>query len=152
MAIDFIGLRGNVLDGLAATGLFANVVGHEPKAAPVRDGLTAAIWNAEVSPIQSSGLAALSMLVELQVRIFTSMLGEPQDAIDPAVMDAADKLMAYLASEFTMGSTARYIDLLGSDSEGLRCQTGYLTQDSTPFRVMDVFVPILINDAYTLTA
>lgn len=148
--INFLDLRTQVLDGLAASGQFETVIGHEPKAAPPRTGVAAAIWNTNMRTA-SSGLNALSMLVEFQVRCYSSMLQEPQDDIDPRVMAGADALVQYLADTFTLNGRTRYIDFFGSDSEGLRVNSGYLTQDQTPFRVVDVFIPLVINDAYPLS-
>jgi len=150
--IDLRDLRGQVLDGLLASGCFDRVVGHEPKAAPPSGGVTAAVWNVGLTFVRSSGLNALSARVEAQIRIFNSMLMEPQDDIDPAVMDACDKFLAYVTADFDLGSRLRYVDFLGSEGEGLRAATGYLEQDRKPFRVMDVFIPMIINDAYALSA
>lgn len=150
--IDIKDLREQVLTGLATSGCFETVVGHEPKAAPARNNVTAAVWNVGMTFVQSSGLAALSARVEIQVRIYTSMLTEPQDDIDPAVMFAADQFIQYVTSDFDLGSRARYIDFLGADGEGFRASSGYLTQDQKPFRVMDIFIPVIVNDAYPLSA
>lgn len=146
--IDIDDLFSKLTSGMQASGLFVSVLQHEPKAAPSSDGITGAVWNATISPIQRSGQDALSMRVQFQVRIFSSMLAEPQDGIDPAIMRAADSFMAYLAKNFTFSGTTRYTDFLGSEGEGLRATTGYVTQDRKVFRVMDIFVPVLINDAY----
>jgi hypothetical protein len=150
--IDIKDLRTQVLDGLAASGCFEAVVGHEPKAAPSRNGVTAAIWNARLTFVSSSGLAALSARVEFQVRIYTSLFTEPQDDIDPTVMNAADAYLQYVTADFDLAGRARYVDFLGSEGEGLRAESGHVTQDSKPFRVIDIFIPIVINDAYPLSA
>ncbi len=146
--IDATDLMSRVASGMAASGLFVATLQHEPKAAPSRDGVTGAVWNAGLMPISASGMTSMSVVLTLQCRIFSSMLAEPQDGIDPAVLAATDAFIAYLCSDFDLGDTVRMIDFYGISSEGLRAQTGYLKQDSTLFRVMDVFVPIIINDAY----
>lgn len=138
------------LTSLAGTlGVFDVVVGHEPKAAPSVNGVTCAVFFMGARPIQESGLSNVSMAVEYWVRIYTSMLQEPQDLIDPRVMDAADKILLAVAGKFTLGlSDVRYVDVLGAHTDGLRAVAGYLTQDSKAFRTVDVIVPIIINDAY----
>lgn len=93
------------------------------------------------------------MRLEVMLRIYTSMLQEPVDAIDTRVLDACDVLLAALIGDFDLGVTGvRYIDVHGSDGEELRATLGYLNQDSKLYRVMDIFVPILINDVYTESA
>ncbi len=43
---------------------------------------------------------------------------------------------------------ARLVDLLGAHSQGLRAQSGYVTQDGTIYRVMDVMLPLVVNDLF----
>lgn len=140
------------LQGYASrSGLFDAVPGHEPKAAPSLTGVTCAVQFMKMGPC-TSGLAALSVRVEMWYRIFTSMLQEPQDDIDPRVMDAADALFTAMCGDVDFGSQARYIDLQGSDGEPLSAEAGYITVDQKTFRTIDIKVPILINDAYVESA
>jgi hypothetical protein len=144
----------NALTTLAAeSGMFDQVMGHEPKAAPAQTGLTCGAWVSDLRTVPSSGLASVTMRLEIQLRVFTSMLREPQDSIDPAVLDATDALLFAIVGQFQLGlSDTRYVDILGSDGEPLRATSGYLSQDSKLYRVMDIFVPIVINDVYTYAA
>lgn len=131
-------------------GIFDSVSTHEPKSSPGRGGVSVSLWIADYQPIQSSGLNSVSMRLEVMLRIYTSMIQEPMDAIDTNVLGACDALLAAFIGDFDLGVTGvRYIDVFGSDGEGLRAQLGYLNQDSKIFRVMDIFVPILVNDVYT---
>lgn len=140
------------LTGYAArSGYFDSVNGHEPKAAP-GSGVSASFWVNDLRTIQSSGLASVSVRLEFACRIAMNMLTEPQDDIDPSVMDATDSMFLALCGDFDFGSQVRYIDLLGSDGEPLRAQAGYVDQDSKKFRVMVIFIPILINDAYVMVS
>jgi hypothetical protein len=152
MAIDSRALINELTTAASTRGLFDSVNGHEPKAAPPRSGVSCAVWWSGLNSVRSSGLGALSVRVQFTMRIYTSMLQEPQDAIDPAVMDAADALFAYLAADFEISGQARYVDLLGSDGEPMGATPGYLTQDGKVFRTVDIMVPVIINDAYPLSA
>jgi hypothetical protein len=130
-------------------GVFDEVRGHEPKAAPTITGVTCAVWFMGARPSRASGLNNVSMVVEYWARIYTSMTQEPQDLIDPRVMDAADALLTAIAANFTLGlPDGRMVDIFASESDGLRITAGYLTQDQKAFRTLDVVIPILINDAY----
>ena len=135
----------------ASSGLFDAVNGHEPKAAPAT-GLAASFWINDLRTIQSSGLDSASMRLEFACRISMNMLTEPQDDIDPAVLRAAWSMFMALCGDFDFGSQARYIDTLGSDGEPLRAAPGYVNQDSKIFRVMVIYIPVLINDAFDFTA
>lgn len=145
----------NALTTLASeSGIFENVYGHEPKAAPSVTGVSCGVWvNTGPAVVQSSGLTSGSVRIEFVYRVFRSMLTEPQDNIEPEVLDATDELFTRLAGEFQLGvSGTRYIDVQGADGEGLRAQPGYLEQNNKMFRIMEVFVPVIINDAYTYAA
>lgn len=129
------------------TGRFDRVNAHEPKAPP-GNGLSAAVWVQAVKPIPTSGLASTSVLFLAMLRIYSNMLQEPQDAIDPNVCDAADDLISRFSSAFTLGGTVREVDLLGAYGPPLAAQAGYITIQQTMYRCMDVALPLIINDVW----
>jgi hypothetical protein len=138
--------------GAGALGVFDTVNAHEPKSAP-GSGVSCSLWFSKLEPIGlASGLASASCLIEFQFRIYTSMLQEPQDGIDPLVLFASDQLFAALVGGFSLGGNVRQVDVFGAYGEGLRAQAGYLTQDNKLFRVIDIHCPLVINDVYTETA
>lgn len=148
MSYDWAGLITKVTDHALTLGVFESVNGHEPKSAPGK-GLTAAVWVQDLSPIQASGLSSTSVRVELNVRIYTSMLSEPQDAIDPAVLVAADTLMAAYSADFDLNApNVRMVDLLGAYGVPLKAAAGYINQDNRLYRVMTVTLPIILNDQW----
>lgn len=130
-----------------ATGLFDRVNTHEPKSAPGR-GVTCAIWAGPVRPAPNqSGLDATTARVEWLLRLYTSMLADTPDTIDPNMQMASDVLFTRLAGDFTLGGTVRNIDLLGA--EPLRTEPGYVNQDGKLLRVITMFIPVIVNDAWT---
>ena len=151
MSFDVSGLFNAVESHAAASGLFERVNTHEPKNAP-GNGLTAAVWVDRVWPVRSSGLASTSALVVLMVRIFTNMISEPQDAIDPNITAAVGVLFDAYSGDFELGGTARQVDLLGQTGTPLSAQAGYVEQDHKLFRVITITVPIIVNDAHTQAA
>ena len=135
-----------------ASGVFESVQGHEPKNAP-QNGITAATWVQDIGGLpDASGLNATTGLLQLQFRIYQNFLSEPLDAIDPALLAATDVMLTALSGDFTLGGTVRNIDLLKRFSDGLIARAGYLNQDSKLFRVMDIFIPVVINDLWTQVA
>lgn len=152
--IDSTGLMNALTTFADQSGIFESVFGHEPKAAPSVTGVSCGVWiNDGPAAIQGSGLNSMSVRVEFVYRVFRSMLSEPQDNIEPEVLEATDALFLAIAGKFLLGqSDVRYVDVQGADGEGLRAKPGYLTQDSKTFRVMEIFVPVVINDAYTYAA
>ncbi len=133
-------------------GLFESANKHEPKSAP-GTGTHAAIWVQSISPVAlASGLASTSARIEFSVRVYVSMIAEPQDAIDPASGLAVDVLMTKYSADFTLGGTIKNVDVLGACGPGLSAEAGYLQVDQGMYRVMTITVPLIVNDAYTQAA
>jgi hypothetical protein len=138
-------------------GFFDSVQGHEPKSAPDNPGVALAVFGMTLTPLpEESGLTSASVRIEFQMRCMKNMLSEPQDQIDLDVLAAADGLLNALAGGYTLGGIARNVDVLGQSGEPLRAQAGYVSigggqgrgEGSRMFRVMDVFVPIIVNDCW----
>lgn len=132
-----------------ALGIFSQFNGYEPKSAPRSPGLVGALWSSSIAPIRSSGLAATSARVEFNVRVYQTMLKNPQESIDPTVMDAVDQLFTAYSGDFDLGGTVRHIDLLGAYGTPLQAVAGYIDQDNTKFRVMLITLPVIVNDAWS---
>lgn len=129
-------------------GVFDRVNKHEPKNAPGR-GFTCAFWLGNIDPLPgASGLVATTVRVMWQARVYTNMLAEPQDGIDPDMLNAVDALMNAYSGDFTLGGLIRNVDLLGEFGEALRAMPGYLDQDNRKFRVATIMIPLIINDAW----
>lgn len=135
-----------------ASGFFDLVNGHEPKSAPPGVGLHAALWLDSIEPNpERSGGATVSLVATFMLRLYSNMLAEPQDSIDPNLMVAAVGLMAAYCGDFELGGAAAAIDLLGMKGPGLTGQAGYLTLDKTLQRVFDISIPVMIDDAFAET-
>lgn len=131
-----------------ASGLFERVNGHEPKSAPGR-GLTAALWVQRMGPVAAdSGLDSTAGRLEFRLRIFTSMLQQPLDAIDPAVIAASDALIRAYSANFQLGGQVQDVDLLGTHGDPLMAIAGYLTQDQKTYRIMDLTIPLILDNLW----
>src|SRR5215471_2696186 len=98
-----------VVSEVQRTGYFTRVNTHEPKRKPGR-GLTAAVWCQRIDPIGSvSGVDNTSGRVTLIIRIFSNMLKEPQDAIDPECMRAVSAIMRRLHDDFDFDGLIRNV-------------------------------------------
>lgn len=147
MALDIDSILDAVVSHALASGYFDQVNSHEPKNKP-GSGVTCAVWVDAVRPAVSSGLASASVLLTFNVRLYTSMLQEPQDAIDPQMMKAIDALFAAYAGDFTLGGYVRKVDVFGAEGLPLGGQAGYLSQDQTLFRVFTITLPVVVNDIW----
>lgn len=136
------------LSHAATLGAFDRFTRHEPKNAPGQ-GLSYAMWVDAIEPVAArSGLDTTSVRFTVMARLFQNMLAEPQDEIDPAIMDALDALFAAYTGDFTLGGLIAEVDLLGAYGAGMRAQAGYIRQDSGIYRAVTVTLPLIINNAY----
>ncbi len=136
-------------------GYFDRVNKSEPKRAPDY-GITAAIWPQNLVPAGvASGLGATTGVATYVIRVYQPMLQDPIDQIEISMMRATAALIAALSADFQLtdaGGTGeplvRNIDLLGAHGGGLSAGAGYLDVDRTKYRVMDIAVPMVINDVF----
>lgn len=148
MALDVSGIFDAVQSHALASGLFTRVNTHEPKNAP-GSGVTCALWVDAIAPVAgASGLASTSGRVTMKVRIYTSMLAEPQDQIDPEILRVVDTLLGLYSGDFELGGRVRNVDLLGHSGIPLMAQAGYINQDGRLMRVMDITLPLIVNDIW----
>lgn len=132
-----------------STGLFDRVNTHEPKNAP-GSGLSGAVWADRILPVPTgSGLASTSALMIVKFRIYTSMISEPQDSIDPMMIDAVDALMTAYSGDYELGGNVRCVDLLGMAGVTLSATAGYLDISGKIYRVITIDIPLIINDAWS---
>jgi hypothetical protein len=153
MAIKSQALIDALADHAMSSGYFDRVNQHEPKNKPGR-GLTAAVWIDKIEPAKGqSGLTATTARVTFNVRVYTNMLQNPQDMIDPSVMIATDALFEAYSSHFTLGGLVEYVDLMGiTQGHPLYSQSGYINIDNMVYRVITITVPCIVADAWPQAA
>jgi hypothetical protein len=149
--LDSRAILDKIVSHAAASGYFDRVNQHE-LIDPAGTGLVAGVWTQEFRPVRSSGLNTVSMRLTVFVRIYTSMVSEPMDEIDPNVLDATDALLAAYCGDFELGGTARHIDIFGAAGLPLDAQAGYVERAGGLIRVMTVTVPVIVNDLYAEVA
>lgn len=146
--IDIDAILGKVASHAAASGYFERVNLHEPKNSP-NNGLSCAVWLDAITPVPThSGLRATTGRVAFMVRVYTNMLSEPPDFIDPTILKSVEHLMGAYSGDFELGGTVRNVDLLGMAGAPLQAQAGYLNQDGKLLRVMTITLPLIINDIW----
>ncbi len=137
-----------LLSPAAASGRFLNLpMAHEPKSAP--SDLTYAVFLTGMAPVaRRSGLAATSVRLEMTGRIYKPFREMPEDLIDPAIAGATGALMAAYSGDFELGGMVSAMDLLGAYGAPLAARAGYQTVDRTTFRIIDITIPMIIDDVF----
>lgn len=133
------------------SGYFRQVNQHESKSAP-GTGLTADVWIQALTPAaRRSTLEHTAVRVAFTLRIFMNMTAEPQDRIEPDVMNAADWIMNEFTGDFTLDGLSDdtvELDLLGSDGIPMGAQAGYLSIGGSLQRIYDLTIPLIIFDVW----
>lgn len=137
-----------VVTHASASGKFERVNKHEPKNYP-GSGLTCAVFVSKIRPhMGNTGLKKTSAMIRLCARMYSNMLQEPQDSIDPDLTAAAFELFRRLTLDFTLGGLCQSIDLLGRSGFTLEAESGYIEIDKVLCRAIDMFIPIILNDTW----
>lgn len=137
-----------VVSDVQSTGYFDKVNTHEPKKAP-RTQMTAAVWIESIDPIAlASTLSYTSARLVFKLRMYQNMLREPQDMIDPLMGKAASRLMRRYHDDFDFEGLVRNIDLLGAYGVALSAISGYLDVDGKMLRIIDMTIPVIVNDVW----
>jgi hypothetical protein len=141
-----------VVSHAMTTGYFTAVNAHEPKSKP-GTGIHCAVWVQSVVPIEElSGLNRTAGRVLMNVRLYTPMLQDPMDAIDPNMVEALDKLFDAYHGDFTLDGLINHVDLLGAYGVPLTAQAGYVEQSNTLYRIITMELPLIVNDLWEQTA
>lgn len=150
MSLNILGITDEVVSDAMQLGVFDKVNAHEPKVAP-GNGVQLGVWADRVEPVASSGLSSSTARVQFNVRVYGSMLSEPQDSIDPNLIAAVDALIGRYIGGFTLNGLIRSVDVRGAHGPGLYAQAGYIQQDNRMYRVFTIYLPLIINDVWTET-
>lgn len=131
---------------------FDVVISHEPKSAPVN--LPAcAVWVQELQPVAAvSGLGATSGRLGLAARVYLNFLAKPEDKIDRKLVTLTSLILGAFSGDFTLGQVVMEVDLLGAYGEALSAKAGYISHDDRMFRVMEISVPLIIDELWTQEA
>jgi hypothetical protein len=152
MALDI----GDILDRLVShaqtLGYFETVNEFKVDEIGGSGGFTLGIWGDDITPIRSSGLASTSVRVLFKVRIFATTEAAPESYLERGMVDATSALLEAYSGDFELGGEARNVDLLGAHGVPLSANAHYMNLSGTIFRVMDITVPVLVNDVWTQTA
>jgi hypothetical protein len=152
MSLDIASILDGIVSHALRLGYFERVNQHE-SVNPPGHGLTAAVWVQDIMPVPArSGLASTSTRLAFTVRLYASAVQQPVDAIDPAMVTATDALMRAYTGDFDLGGAVAEIDLLGAHGIPLRAQAGYVQMDGALMRIVDITLPVVLNDLWSQEA
>jgi hypothetical protein len=113
-------------------------------------GLRAGIFVTDMTTIQSSGLAVVSVRLEQTIRLYERMQVEPSDVLDVDTLRAVDAICNAIVNDFTIDGIVRQVDVLGAHGQPLRARPGFLPVQEQECRIVDVIVPLICDDVWIL--
>lgn len=147
MSVDITELFNQLVSMASASGLFAQVNGHEP-ASPAQTGVTSATWFNKVGPAEgASGLSATAARVEFVQRLYLPIPSAGnRDLVDPELAGAAMTMIGLLSADFELGGEIFATDLLGAWGAPLAGKAAYLDQGGGQWsRIVDIVIPFVLD-------
>lgn len=148
MNLDLVAITDALASHALSLGHFERVNRSELRSSPGL-GIHAAVWFQQLVPItRRSGLASTSALVVMQMRLYQSMTMEPRDMIDPDLVRALTALLGAYTGDFELGGNVSHVDLLGAYGQPLESLAAYLEIDGSMIRVIDLSIPLVVDDVW----
>lgn len=150
MTLSIESITSALADQALVLGVFDTVNGHEVKSPP-GNGITLEIVFGTFELVATrSGLGDVSFKLTFKVRLRTPWAQQPTDGIDPALLKACDALLAEYIGGFTLEGNATAIDLLGmAGGTPISAASGYIDQGGTMYRIVEITLPLIVDDLWT---
>lgn len=139
-----------VLGYFTASGHVQRAQIGEPKQPPV-ELITAAIFMAGTS-IVGLYLNHHRELHVVTVRLYMDMLHEPTEEIEFRLAQAVEDITDDIVEKFALNSTVREVDLAGMNGTPVSTTWGYVDISGKMFRIVDITLPLNVDEAITAAA
>lgn len=150
MALSVDAIAAALKDHAMTLGLFETVSGHEVKNAPGLGMHCEIFFNRFELGANRSGLSVVSTKLIFSARLRTSFLNQPEDAIEASLLKAVDGLMTSYIGGLTLGGLIVDLDVFGmTGGTPIAGQAGYIDHGGKKFRVIDIDLPLLVDDLWT---
>ena len=153
MSFDIQTTLNAVASKMQASGYFQNAIVQigEPKSPPTGQGISAAIWMNRVGVVGTTLTKTIESHV-ISVRLYTDMLAEPQEDIEMNLAAVTSDFMGDLCGEYDLGGTIRNVDFAGEYGTGLSAEWGHVDVSGKMCRVVDITIPLTVDDSGTFVA
>ena len=131
------------------TGYYNKVIIGEPKDA-IPEDVAAALWmrSAAVTGIYANGGTAELHVVT--VRVFYKIFTTPEEKIENALALMVSQTLSDIAADADLGGTVREVDFGGMHGSPLRVDWGHVEVSGTKYRIVDILLPLSIDDSATI--
>ena len=155
MAFNIKNTLGAIESHISSTGYVSNVQVGEPVSPPdANDKIFGAIF------MNSANVVELSLGTTIELHSVTVRLhrraafgqGDNAGEVEEEMALALSQISSNLIGEFDLGGTLRAIDIAGQYGSALTATWGYVTIAQTMFRIVDLVLPLIVDDSATTAA
>lgn len=152
MAFDMKSTLEELKTHLNQTGRFSVVQIGEPTKPWVGDGLfgSVSILTNTVQILFLDG--GTEELHVVQVRLWRDAFRETPENAELLMAQAAGETMERIAEDFTQRATVRHVDLAGIRGIPMSAEWGYIALGDVTYKIVDITVPITVDDSATAAA
>ena len=136
---------------VAASGQVKYVQVGEPKAPPSTLP-AAAIYMDSVRVASMTVDGGTREVHTVNIRVYADMLAEPQEWNEYGLAEVAENLINKLLTDADLSSTIMQIDVAGMAGQGVEMRWGHLDVGGKMHRIVDIGLPLLVNDSITVAA
>lgn len=142
-----------LLSHVAASGHVSSNSMGEPIEPPSGDKLHGSVYMRSTTVQILYGDGGTQELHVAVARLYRPVMREPTDQGERELAIATSELMQDFAQDFTLGGTVREIDLAGGQGgEAMGAEWGHVVIKDLMYRVVDITVPIVIDDSAAAAA
>lgn len=139
---------------LAASGYLkaGSQVGHPREPVPAQGNQlygTVFMRSASVAALTLSGTIEVHIA---NIRIFRNFLTQPVENIQFELAEAVSRISEDLIGEYDLGASIRNIDVGGQYGQGLQAEWGTLDLGGNMYDIVDITVPLIVDDSASLAA
>ena len=138
-----------VLSYIGATARFDHIQIGDFKAPPQNE-YSAAIMMSSISVAELTLSSTTESHVVL-IRLYHSMLVDPTSEAEIGLAQRVQEITSALLADFDLGETIRNIDAGGQHGTGLNARWGHVEISGATFRIVDMFLPLIVNDGAVTT-
>jgi hypothetical protein len=140
------------LDHAHALGVF-DVARLSEFKSPPPPALCFALWVQQLGPApEGSGLASTTGILHTTARLYMPMWHKPESDIEIKMASAASGYLGRLNGALTLGGLVRNVDMLAEMGQAMAWQFGYVTIDNKLYRIADLQIYAVLNDAWDQAA
>uniref|UniRef100_A0A6M3XKI5 Uncharacterized protein n=1 Tax=viral metagenome TaxID=1070528 RepID=A0A6M3XKI5_9ZZZZ len=122
----------------------------EPESPP-GERLAASVYMGNISIVSLT----LNTTIEVHtviLRLYMDMLAEPTEGIEFKLAEVVSGIFHDLLGEYDLGTTIRNVDAGGIYGSPLRATWGYVDVGGKMYRIVDMSIPLIVDDSAVLAA